>query len=270
MLLLWGKTPPPSGLPLLFRQGSFQLGNAQLPALSGTFSIGENPDGWNISGTVQFSANGSLNILESRDAVVFNGSVTNTGALSITERRDTDVFNGVVTDRGSLSINEARDNVNITGSVFSASAAGSLSILERRDLVAFAGTSQQAGGATNYWGRVVEKRHLHPDAPDYTRAIAEAIRNEQIARQEKQRLEKELKAVKVPPRPTRKPPKEAAKAWIDPTKELRHRIAIQDALIKEARADELRLRLQAVNAERIAKQNQEQEDILLVLLAMDD
>lgn len=129
---------------------------------------------------------------------------------------------------------------------------------------------KQVRGATNYWGRIREK-HLHPDSQDYSKAIAEAIRQEQIARAEKQRLEKELKAVKVPPRPkTRKPTIEAAKPWVDPTKELRRRIEIQDTLIAQSRSDELALRLQAVQAERLAKQNQDQEDILLILMALDD
>lgn len=130
----------------------------------------------------------------------------------------------------------------------------------------------QVRGATNYWGRIRE-RHLHPDSNDYSKAIAEAIRQEQIARAEKQRLEKELKAVKARPgkaQPSKKPTIETAKPWVDPTKELRRRIEIQDSLIAQARSDELALRLQAVQAERVAKQNQEQEDILLILMALDD
>lgn len=160
---------------------------------------------------------------------------------------------------------------NTTG-LANGTATGALVINDRPDSWLIRGTSDSnKNGATNYWGRIKEKHHLHPDAPDYSKAIAEAIRQEQIARAEKQRLEKQLKAVEVPPKPTtRKPKIEPAKPWVDKTKQLRRRIEIQDSLIAQARSAELALRLQAIQAERIAKQNQEQEDILLILMAMDD
>jgi hypothetical protein len=123
-------------------------------------------------------------------------------------------------------------------------------------------------GATNYWGRIREKSHIHPDSPDYSKAIAEAIRQELQAKAEKKRLEKELKAVERIP--VKKLERKTVKPWVDPTKNIREQIAVQDSLIAQARSHELALRLQAIQAERIAKQNQEQEDAFLILMALDD
>jgi len=270
VLLLWQQTPPSVGLPLLFRQGSLQQQGAALPPAVVTWSIGEGADSVNFSGTVQAIAIGSLVINERRDALSFTGNLKNSGALSILERKDAIAINGNLRDSASLAITERRDTVLFNGSVTQNSVTGALVINERRDSVAFTGTSQSSDvrGATNYWGRIKE-RHLRPDSQDYSKAIAEAIRQEQQARLEKQRLEKELKAVKQIPARTIKRAQESVKPWIDPTKELRRRIEVQDTLIAHARNDELALRLQAVQAERVAKQNQEQDEILLILMALE-
>jgi hypothetical protein len=118
----------------------------------------------------------------------------------------------------------------------------------------------KTGGATNYWGRIVEKRR--PEETDYSEAIARAIRQEQEARAKKKELRVELQAVQKAV-PVKAEKAVRAKPWVDPTKELRQRIQEQDALIKQAREDELRLRLQKLHAER-----QEQEDILVLMLAL--